>query len=73
MGFCAPFDSARRGLSFRRSALLALLALLTLTGTIGYRFYNEPRLTINTRAPQTIYAPRAAVVEDKIGTAARGA
>jgi cyclic-di-AMP phosphodiesterase PgpH len=70
MGFCAPFDSARRGLSFRRSALLALLALLTLTGTIGYRFYNEPRLTINTRAPQTIYAPRAAVVEDKIGTAA---
>ncbi len=70
MGFCAPFDPARRGLSFRRSTLLALLALLTLTGTIGYRFYNEPQLTINTRAPQTIYAPRSAVVEDKIGTTA---
>jgi cyclic-di-AMP phosphodiesterase PgpH len=54
----------------RRSVLLALLALLTLTGTIGYRFYNEPQLTINTRSPQTIYAPQTIVVEDKIATAA---
>ncbi len=54
----------------RRSILLALLALLALTGTIGYRFYNEPQLTVNTRSPQTIYAPQTIIVEDKIATAA---
>ncbi|WP_404787530.1 HD family phosphohydrolase [Altericista sp. CCNU0014] len=69
MGFCSPSVKTRRGPTFRRSALLALLALLALTGTIGYRFYNEPQLTVNTRAPQTIYAPRTAIVEDKIATA----
>ncbi len=53
-----------------RSILLALLALLALTGTIGYQFYNEPQLIINTRSPQTIYAPQTIVVEDKIATAA---
>jgi cyclic-di-AMP phosphodiesterase PgpH len=63
------FDEIRRGLTSRRSLLLTLLALLSLTGTIGYRFYNEPQLTINTRAPQTIYAPQTIVVEDKIATA----
>ena len=63
------FDQIRRGLTSRRSMVLALLALLTLTGTIGYRFYNEPQLTPNTRAPQTIYAPQTVVVEDKIATA----
>jgi cyclic-di-AMP phosphodiesterase PgpH len=66
----SPFDEIRRGLTSRRSMLLMLLALLTLTGTIGYRFYNEPQLTIHTRAPQTIYAPQTVVVEDKIATAA---
>jgi cyclic-di-AMP phosphodiesterase PgpH len=65
-----PFDEILHGLRFRRSLLLILLALLTLTGTIGYRFYNEPQLTIKTRAPQTIYAPQTIVVEDKIATAA---
>jgi cyclic-di-AMP phosphodiesterase PgpH len=63
------FEEIRRGLTSRRSMVLALLALLTLTGTIGYQFYNEPQLTPNTLAPQTIYAPRTVVVEDKIATA----
>jgi cyclic-di-AMP phosphodiesterase PgpH len=69
MWFYRPFEEVRRGLTSRRSMLLALLALVSLTGTIGYRFYNEPQLTINTRAPQTIYAPQTVVVEDKIATA----
>jgi hypothetical protein len=63
------FEDIRRGLTSRRSMVLALLALLTLTGTIGYRFYNEPQLSPNTLAPQTIYAPQTVVVEDKIATA----
>lgn len=54
----------------RRSILMGLVALLALTGTIGYRFYNEPQLTVNTRSPQTIYAPQTIIVEDKIATAA---
>jgi hypothetical protein len=49
---------------------MGLVALLALTGTIGYRFYNEPQLTVNTRSPQTIYAPQTIIVEDKIATAA---
>ncbi len=63
------FAQIRRGLTSRRSTVLTLLALLTLTGTIGYRFYNEPQLTPNTLAPQTIYAPQTVAVEDKIATA----
>jgi cyclic-di-AMP phosphodiesterase PgpH len=59
-----PRRSRGAGLSF----LLAILATLTLTGSIGYRYYNEPQLTVGTPAPQTIYAPRAALVEDKIAT-----
>jgi cyclic-di-AMP phosphodiesterase PgpH len=60
----SPRRSRGAGLSF----LLAVLAALTLTGSIGYRYYNEPQLTVGTPAPQTIYAPRAALVEDKIAT-----
>jgi cyclic-di-AMP phosphodiesterase PgpH len=52
----------------KRSILLAACATLILSGTIGYRYYDEPQLTVNTPAPQTIYAPENAVVEDKIAT-----
>ncbi len=41
-----------------------LIAVVSLTSAIGYRFYNEPELNIGTRAPQTIEAPRDASVED---------
>ncbi|HEY9826860.1 MAG TPA: HDIG domain-containing metalloprotein [Stenomitos sp.] len=55
-------------LGYRRSVVLALIALATLTGTIGYRYYNEPQITINSLAPQTIYAPKTVLVEDKMAT-----
>jgi cyclic-di-AMP phosphodiesterase PgpH len=61
----------RHSRGFRRAGLslfLAMLATLILTASIGYRYYNEPQLTVGTPAPQTIYAPRAALVEDKIAT-----
>ena len=41
-----------------------LIAVVSLTSAIGYRFYNEPELNIGTRAPQTIEVPRDANVED---------
>ena len=50
------------------SILLAVFAVIVLTGTIGYHYYDEPQLTINTPAPQTIYAPEDAIVDDKIAT-----
>jgi cyclic-di-AMP phosphodiesterase PgpH len=59
-----PRRSRGAGLSFA----LAMLATLTLTASIGYRYYNEPQLMVGTPAPQTIYAPRPALVEDTIAT-----
>jgi cyclic-di-AMP phosphodiesterase PgpH len=51
-----------------RSMLLLMIATVTLTGAIGYRYYNEPQLTIGTSAPQTIYATQTVLVEDSIAT-----
>lgn len=52
------------------SVLFGLMTIVALTGVIGHRYYNEPQLTINTLAPQTIYAPQSASVEDTIATVA---
>ncbi|NJM78266.1 MAG: hypothetical protein HC852_23910, partial [Acaryochloridaceae cyanobacterium RU_4_10] len=46
------------------------MTIVALTGVIGHRYYNEPQLTIDTLAPQTIYAPQSASVEDTIATVA---
>jgi putative nucleotidyltransferase with HDIG domain len=45
--------------------IIFLIALIALTSTIGYRFYNEPKLDVGTVAPQTLRAPDSAVVEDE--------
>lgn len=47
----------------KRLALLAI-TILMLTSTIGYRFYNEPQLGVDTIAPQTLRAPASAKVID---------
>lgn len=44
--------------------LLYAIAVVTLTSTIGYRFYNEPQLAVDTIAPQTLRAPQSASVVD---------
>ncbi len=63
------FQSRRRGKASSRSVLLATVSVLSLTGTIGYRYYNEPRLTVDTLAPSTILAPESVSVVDKAATA----
>lgn len=64
-----PSHSQRLRRSRREvSIFFAVLATLILSSAIGYRYYNEPQLTIETPAPQTIYAPAGALVEDKIAT-----
>ncbi len=40
------------------------LAVLSLTSAIGYRFYNEPQLAVDDRAPETLRALEDASVED---------
>ncbi|MEP0868407.1 HDIG domain-containing protein [Trichocoleus desertorum AS-A10] len=47
-----------------RPPAMVFVAVLSLTSTIGYRFYNEPKLDVGTAAPQTIRAPFNASVED---------
>jgi cyclic-di-AMP phosphodiesterase PgpH len=50
------------------SILLLLVAILCITSAIGYRFYNEPQLAVNTIAPQTLKAPAPAQVTDEAAT-----
>ncbi|MBF2028742.1 MAG: HDIG domain-containing protein [Oscillatoriales cyanobacterium C42_A2020_001] len=47
-----------------RSPLVLGVAVITLTSTLGYRFYNTPKLDVGKQAIQTIYAPETATIED---------
>ncbi len=44
------------------------MAVVSLTGVLGDRFYNQPQLNVNTIAPETIKAPFSASVEDSKAT-----
>ncbi|NJR20817.1 MAG: HDIG domain-containing protein [Richelia sp. CSU_2_1] len=46
------------------SPVLLFVAVVSLTGTMGHRFYNQPKLDVGTKAPQTIQAPASASVPD---------
>ncbi|MEG4055989.1 MULTISPECIES: HDIG domain-containing metalloprotein [unclassified Microcoleus] len=47
-----------------RSPMLALVAVVSLSSTLGHRFYNQPKLDVGTKAPQTIKAPATASIPD---------
>ncbi len=47
-----------------QQVVLLTVAVLLLTSAIGYRFYNEPQLGVETIAPQTLRAPASAKVID---------
>lgn len=70
-------DQLRRMTTFRkrlghknggRKAIALILAVLSLTGALGHRFYNQPQLAIGKVAPETIEAPYDASVEDQQAT-----
>jgi putative nucleotidyltransferase with HDIG domain len=63
LGFLKHQRPSRRGHRHPHSALL-VIAVVSLTSAIGYRFYNEPQLAVDKTAPETMEAPRDAVVED---------
>lgn len=48
-----------------------VVAVLCLTGALGQRFYNQPKLDVGSRAPQTLVAPRSDRVEDRKTTEER--
>lgn len=43
---------------------MVTVVVLLLTSGLGYRFYHQPKLDVDTVAPQTIVAPTSASVED---------
>lgn len=53
-----------RGKQTKRSCIVFVVAVVSLTGVLGDRFYNQPQLNVNTIAPETIKAPFSAAVED---------
>jgi membrane-associated HD superfamily phosphohydrolase len=49
----------------RRSSLVLAIAVVSLTGVMGHRLYNQPKLKVGTLAPQTIKAPYPDKIEDQ--------
>lgn len=62
---CACF---RRKSARRLSPALTLLSVACLTVVLGHRYYNEPKLAVDTPAPQTIRAPETTDVVDPVAT-----
>lgn len=56
----AKYSKAR----LRDFCLLLAFAIISLTSVVGYRFYNQPQLTVGTISPLTIKAPYAGKFED---------
>jgi cyclic-di-AMP phosphodiesterase PgpH len=44
--------------------LMSIIAVVSLTTVVGYRFYNQPQLKVGTVSPQTIFAPKDGKFED---------
>ncbi|MBE9094409.1 HDIG domain-containing protein [Tychonema sp. LEGE 07203] len=65
---CIKFKSKTSKSSLKnqaRSPILALVAVVSLSSTLGHRFYNQPKLDVGTKAPQTIKAPASASIPDR--------
>ncbi len=41
------------------------LTVMALTGVVGYQFYNQPQLSVDTLSPYTVYAPMDGVFYDE--------
>lgn len=52
-------------------SILAVIAVVSLTGVTGDRFYNQPQLAVDTIAPRTIIAPADGEFEDTKTTEAK--
>ncbi|MBD2300617.1 HD family phosphohydrolase [Nostoc sp. FACHB-190] len=55
----------------KRSSVVFAIAVVSLTGVLGHKLYNQPQLQVGTDAPQTFKAPYATSIEDKKQTEAQ--
>ncbi|MBE9050581.1 HD family phosphohydrolase [Nostocales cyanobacterium LEGE 11386] len=55
----------------KRSSVVLAIAVVSLTGVMGHKLYNQPQLTVGTPAPQTMRAPYTASIEDQEETEAQ--
>ncbi|WP_413199366.1 HD family phosphohydrolase [Nostoc piscinale] len=55
----------------KRSSVVFAIAVVSLTGVLGHKLYNQPQLQVGTYAPQTFKAPYATSIEDKKQTEAQ--
>jgi len=55
----------------KRSSVVFAIAVVSLTGVLGHKLYNQPELEVGTPAPQTFKAPRSTLIEDKQQTQAQ--
>lgn len=51
-----------------RTPIVLVVAVMSLTSSMGHHFYNQPKLDVGTIAPNTILAPFDAKVEDSKAT-----
>ncbi|NJL45997.1 MAG: hypothetical protein HC922_10360 [Leptolyngbyaceae cyanobacterium SM2_3_12] len=70
-GKLSPCRAIKRRKGIRHPRLAFAVTALTLTAILGQRFYNQPGLQVGSVAPETIFAPAAARVEDKETTEER--
>ncbi|MBD2626587.1 HD family phosphohydrolase [Trichormus variabilis] len=54
----------------KRSSVILVVAIVSLTGVMGHELYNQPQMKVGTIAPQTFIAPHPASIEDKKQTEA---
>jgi putative nucleotidyltransferase with HDIG domain len=52
----------------KRSPFVFVIAVVSLTGVMGHKLYNQPQLNVGMPAPQTIRAPYPSKIEDKTKT-----
>ncbi|HSM80810.1 MAG TPA: HDIG domain-containing protein [Nodosilinea sp.] len=66
-----PCRPLRRRKGIRYPRLVFAFTALTLTAVLGQRFYNQPSLQVGSLAPNTVFAPDNARVEDRETTEER--
>lgn len=71
-----PSPSVARSATSQRktaysSSFIAILTVVSFTGIVGERFYNQPQLAVDTIAPETIIAPADGQFLDKKTTDAK--
>lgn len=64
-----PKSAKGQNIKLRHSLVILIVAWVTLTSVVGYRFYNQPQLTVGKISPIRIEAPRDAEFEDTKTTA----